>query len=191
MKNIFYICILCIFFSCKNEENKTIKNSITEIPLTSIYNVKDTFITQDNERITLEQFKNKPTVISMIFTNCTYACPRLTLDVSEIEKGLKEKSDDVNYVMISFDTERDTPTVLKEFYTKMHLNKNWTFLTGSENAVRKLSVLLNIQFEKDAEGNFSHSNIVSVLDQSGVLVFRKEGLKANHQETINFINNLF
>ena len=52
-------------------------------------------------------------------------------------------------------------------------------LHGSEQAVRTLSVLLNVQFEKDAEGNFSHSNIISVLDKGGVLRFQKEGLNAD------------
>ena len=51
-------------------------------------------------------------------------------------------------------------------------------------AVRTLSVLLNVQFEKDAEGNFSHSNIISVLDKNGVLRFQKEGLNADQAETI-------
>jgi hypothetical protein len=41
-------------------------------------------------------------------------------------------------------------------------------LHGSDDAVRTLSVLLNVQYEKDADGNFSHSNLISVLDQQGI-----------------------
>ncbi|HJY21457.1 MAG TPA: hypothetical protein VJ279_01150, partial [Hanamia sp.] len=61
---------------------------------------------------------------------------------------------------------------------------------GNEEAVRTLSVLLNVQFEKDGEGNFSHSNIISVLDKNGTLLFQKEGLEANHAETINTIQQI-
>jgi protein SCO1/2 len=76
---------------------------------------------------------------------------------------------------------------LKKFANDHDLDKNWTLLHGSENAVRTLSVLLNVQFQKDAEGNFSHSNIISVLDKNGVLVFQKEGIDADPTETISAI----
>ncbi|MEO6812599.1 MAG: hypothetical protein ABI172_01615, partial [Ginsengibacter sp.] len=69
-------------------------------------------------------------------------------------------------------------------------DKNFTLLHGSEEAVRTLSVLLNVQFEKDAEGNFSHSNIISVLDKDGTLRFQKEGLDADHAETVSTIKQL-
>jgi protein SCO1/2 len=63
-------------------------------------------------------------------------------------------------------------------------------LHGSENAVRTLSVLLNVQFQKDAEGNFSHSNVISVLDKKGDLVFQKEGLDADPTEIITTIKQM-
>ena len=99
-------------------------------------------------------------------------------------------SGDVNFLLVSFDVTRDTPERLKYFATKSGLNKNWTLLHGDEDAVRTLSVLLNVQYEKDADGNFSHSNIISVLDKQGRLQFQKEGLGANHTETINVIKKL-
>lgn len=57
---------------------------------------------------------------------------------------------------------------------------------------KKSSVLLNVQYEKDAEGNFSHSNsnLVSVVDKNGVLQYQKEGLGAAHTETIKTIQKL-
>jgi protein SCO1/2 len=188
MKNLIYIFTISILFACNTGNKKNVNTENVAIPLSSIYNLTDTFITDNNEPITLSKFKNKPTVIGMIFTNCTFACPRLTLDIVDIEKALNTK--DVNFVMVSFDTERDKPEVLKEFHTKMRVNENWTFLTSHESAIRKLSILLNVQYEKDGDGNFSHSNIVSVLDKSGVLVYRKEGLKVNHDETVKFIKTL-
>ncbi|MEO8961214.1 MAG: hypothetical protein ABI325_04990, partial [Ginsengibacter sp.] len=65
-----------------------------------------------------------------------------------------------------------------------------TLLHGDETAVRTLSVLLNVQFEKNAEGNFSHSNIISVLDKTGNLIFQKEGLGADAAETIKTIKSV-
>ncbi|HEV2832262.1 MAG TPA: SCO family protein, partial [Hanamia sp.] len=129
-------------------------------------------------------------VVGMIFTHCDYACPRLTADMKNMEEKLKEDDGKVNFLLVSFDSKRDTAAQLKKFASGMQLSKNFTLLHGSEEAVRTLSVLLNVQFEKDAEGNFSHSNIISVLDKNGTLRFQKEGLDANHEETINTLHQI-
>jgi protein SCO1/2 len=163
------------------------KAELSRIPSESIFTLNDTFTTQNNARIKLSSLMNKPTVVGMIFTHCTYACPRLTSDIKSIYKNMGSKKDQVNYVLISFDTERDSPERLKEFAKEMGLDSNWTLLRGSEQSVRTLSVLLNVQYEKDLEGNFSHSNLVSVLDSKGVLKFQKEGLGADHNETLNIL----
>ncbi len=156
----------------------------------SIYQLADTFQTQDNKSITLTSFAGKPTVVGMIFTHCTYACPRLTADIKNIESNLKDENGKVNFLLVSFDAERDSPDQLKKFAGASGLDTNWTLLHGSEEAVRTLSVLLNVQFEKDAEGNFSHSNLISVLDKNGVLRFQKEGLDAAPAETLGTIKQM-
>ena len=156
----------------------------------SIYMLTDSFQTQDNKNVTLASFAGKPTLVGMIFTNCTYACPRLTADMKAIEQQLKEKNGEINYLLVSFDSQRDGPAQLKKFAENSGLDKDWTLLHGSEDAVRTLSVLLNVQFEKDGEGNFSHSNLISVLDKDGVLVYQKEGLNAEHEQTVSTVSQL-
>src|SRR5690606_19864696 len=130
------------------------------------------------------------TVVGMIFTHCDYACPRLTADIKNINKQVGAKEGEVNYVLISFDTERDTPEVLKKYAENLNLDQDYTLLHGSEEAVRTLSILLNVQFQKDAEGNFSHSNIISVLNKEGLLVEQKEGLEANHDNMIASLQSM-
>jgi protein SCO1/2 len=153
----------------------------------SIYQVTDTFQTQNDQKVTLASFEGKPTVVGMIFTHCTYACPRLTADIKNIEEQLKSAKGKVNYLLVSFDSQRDLPEQLKKFANANQLDNNFTLLHGDENTVRTLSVLLNVQFEKDAEGNFSHSNIISVLDKKGALVYQKEGLDADPTDIISSI----
>lgn len=198
--------LLCIsvLYSCNNtyktsDTDKTVARDPTEVvkkkladqsAAQSLFTVADTFQTQHYKNITLSSFAGKPTVIGMVFTNCGYACPRLTSDMKGIAGKLKDNREKVNFVLISFDTERDTPPQLEKFARQMDLDRDWILLHGDEVAVRTLSVLLNVQYEKDADGNFSHSNLISVLDKNGVLDFQKEGLEADHKETINRINAL-
>src|ERR1035437_91966 len=201
--SILLFCIIA-FYSCKNtitvpDSSKIVSKDSTELvkkkslnlnAVQSIFTIADTFQTQHNNNITLSSFAGKPTVVGMIFTNCGYACPRLTSDMKNIANKLKDNKRKVNFVLISFDTERDTPAQLQKFSKQMGLDSFWILLHGSEQVVRTLSVLLNVQFEKDADGNFSHSNLISVLDKDGILSFQKEGLEADHTETVDKINEL-
>jgi protein SCO1 len=196
MKIIIFSLFTVLLFSCSDMSNKSAftgeapthnTEPVGTISSESIYQLTDTFQTQDKKNVTLSSFAGKPTVVGMIFTHCTYACPRLTADIKNIEEKLKSENGKVNYLLVSFDSQRDLPEQLKKFANANQLDNNWTLLHGNENAVRPLSVLLNVQFEKDAEGNFSHSNIISVLGKSGVLVFQKEGLSADPVEIIGTI----
>lgn len=198
--------ILCItvVYSCNNtyrssdtdepvsEDSTEVANKkmLSQSAAQSLFSIPDTFQTQHYEKVTLSSFAGKPTVIGMVFTNCGYACPRLTSDMIGIAEKLKDNKEKVNFVLISFDTERDNPPQLEKFARQMDLDRNWVLLHGNEVSVRTLSVLLDVQYEKDADGNFSHSNLISVLDKNGVLEFQKEGLEADHKETVYSINKL-
>lgn len=199
MKILFYSLFTVVLFSCSNANNQPAftgdgpKSNVAPVGTLSsgsIYQLTDTFQTQDSKAVTLSSLEGKPTVVAMIFTHCTYACPRLTGDMKNIESKLKNENGKVNFVLVSFDADRDLPDTLKKYASTMGLDANWTLLHGDENAVRTLSVLLNVQFAKDADGNFSHSNIISVLDKNGVLVFQKEGLNADQSETIRAIKQM-
>jgi protein SCO1/2 len=192
-----------ILFSCNNgnidavNTNANTSDSATQIvvknnaaPAESIFTMDDTFQTQDKKDLVLSSLAGRPTVICMIFTNCGYACPKLTGEMKTIADKLNTERDKVNFVMVSFDTDRDTPEQLKKFQNQMSLDDKWILLHGGEQTVRTLSVLLNVQFEKDAEGDFSHSNVISVLDKNGALAFQKEGLEADQKETVDKIKEL-
>lgn len=198
--NIGLLLILNLL-GCMQSSNKTEKKITASgrqavlsdkdsMPAESIFHLTDSFQTQENIPFTLSMLKGKPTVVGMIFTHCTYACPRLTADIKNIADSLKGEKEKVNFLLVSFDTKRDTLDRLNKFAEENGLNKNWILLHGREDAVRTLSVLLNVQYEKDAEGNFSHSNLVSVLDKNGVLQYQKEGLEAEHIVTISTIHKL-
>ncbi len=113
----------------------------------SIFMVTDTFQTQNKKEMILSSLAGKPTVVGMIFTNCSYACPKITAQMKNIAGKLKADGKDANFVLVSFDTKRDNADQLKMFAGMMNIDNSWMLLHGNEQAVRKLSVLLNVQFE--------------------------------------------
>lgn len=202
-KIILLAGLFILFMSCNRQQEETHEccepsDSLSEnLKRTddengaSLYLMSGEWITENNVPFSLEQLKGKIQVVSMIFSHCEYACPRLVADMQLIEEKIpKDKRDQVSFLLVSFDVERDNPRRLKEFKAKEQLGDNWTLLHGDESEVRMLSVLLDIKYEKQSDGNFAHSNIITVLDKNGVIQSHVEGLGADPEKSLLVINKL-
>jgi protein SCO1/2 len=162
------------------------------LPDTSIYNLEALWTDQANEEHALEDFRGTVTVAAMIFTHCEYACPRIIADLKAIEATLSEDNlPHVRWLLLSMDSDRDLPPVLKAYAKRNELDTDrWTLLHGDTSAVREMGATLGIRYKKDPKGNFSHSNLITVLDQEGRVQHQLEGLGAGNQETVATIIGL-
>src|ERR1051325_9295583 len=79
----------------------------------------------------------------------------------------------VGFLLVSFDTERDTPAALKNYRAQHGLAANWTLLHGEADDVLDLAALLGVKFKKDAQGQFMHSNIITVLNADGEIAYQQ------------------
>jgi cytochrome oxidase Cu insertion factor (SCO1/SenC/PrrC family) len=78
--------------------------------------------------------KDRVVLINFIFSNCQDACPMATQKLVQTRNLLVDSvKDDVWFVSISVDPERDTPQAMKEFARKQRVDESrWLFLTGSK-----------------------------------------------------------
>lgn len=198
-KTILLTSIISLFlFSCKNKEQKEDdcckkpdkKETVSFDSDISLHDLSSKWTTQDNKTIELKDIKAKVIVAAMIFTNCKAACPRITADLQRIEQGIpKDKLDEVAFVLITMDPERDTPKQLASFAADHQLNlKRWTLLTGSESDVLEISNVLNVRMKKEANGNFDHSNIIHIINDKGNIVYQQVGLAIEPTESLSKIN---
>lgn len=143
--------------------------------------------TSDVEReVKLGVLRGRPQVVAMFFAQCEYACPIIVEDMRAIERALAAGlRDRVDFLLVSFDSERDTPAALRAFREKKKLGaEHWTLLRGGADDVREFAALLGINFMRDARGQFSHSNVITVLNAEGEIVFQQMGLNKDAAETI-------
>jgi len=84
-----------------------------------------------------EVLKDNVVVISFIFTNCQSACPLMTRNLTMIRDMLREdERRAIQFVSISIDPLRDTPSAMKEFAQKHEADVDgWLFLTGQPDDV--------------------------------------------------------
>lgn len=200
-KLILLFGVLGLLAACNNREvkkeevkeiaeNKAVLDLNKELPELSVYNLPSTWTTQDNEQLELKDLRGNVLVMVMIYTSCKAACPRLVADMRNIEKQVPEKDlDKVKFIMVSIDPETDTPQRLKNFSEEnLMTDDHWMFLRGTPEDTREFAAVLAVSYKKISPIDFSHSNIISVFDEEGVLVHQQEGLGVDNAETVTAIH---
>lgn len=191
MKRITIIIFALLFTlqSCKNakEEEKTKNKPISDL---SIYNLPSQWTNQDGKTIELKSLKGNVLVMVMIYTSCKAACPRLVADMRDIESKLnKDNKKNVKLILVSIDPETDTPQRLKSFAVNNKMNQEpWIFLRSTEENTREFAAVLAVNYKKISPIDFSHSNIISVFNPDGELIYQQEGLGVNNEKTVEKIN---
>jgi cytochrome oxidase Cu insertion factor (SCO1/SenC/PrrC family) len=88
-----------------------------------------------------EVLKDNIVVISFIFTNCQSACPLMTRNLTMIRDMLREdERRSIQFISISIDPLRDTPSAMKEFAQKHEADiDGWLWLTGQPDDVNYIT----------------------------------------------------
>lgn len=159
-------------------------------------------INQDSANVTFpDVIKGHITVLGFIYTHCPDICPMTTHNMYLTEKRLKEQGiDDVKFVGISFDPDRDTPEVLTKFAEIRDISfKNWILLTGKKEIIEDLLKRFDVKAIKtdqtvDEEGNpeysIMHTDRISLVDENGILRKNYKGSTINLDEIIEDIKTL-
>lgn len=165
--------------------------SISDLTENSLYQLNSEWTNQFGNKINLTELKGKKQIVTMIFANCTYACPILVNDMRRIEERLsKEELRNVQFTLFTIDPERDTPEKLKEFAQNQNLNlSRWQLLTSSKSDIADLAALLGCRYKKENDSSYSHSNIISILNEDGELIHQLSGLSQEIEKTLNVIRN--
>ncbi len=156
----------------------------------SLYQLESIWSTQDDEEVKLKALRGRIRIVAMTYTSCEVACPRIVASMKKIQREVA--SDHVGFVLVSIDPKRDTPATLQAYANKMDLDESdWTLLTSKSDNVLELAALLGVRYKAMPDGEYAHSNIISVLDKSGVLVYQQNGLGPDlTATTIKAVENL-
>jgi protein SCO1/2 len=159
--------------------------AVAELPYSreSIYQLEGKFRTDEGKEFSLGELRGRPVVLNMFFASCGYACPLQVTDMQAIRAQLPAAlRDEVVFVLVSFDTVRDTPAALATYRTQRALDGQWRLLHGDDQAVRELAALLGVKYKQEADGMFAHSNIITLLNAQGEIIHQRIGLKGGLAE---------
>ena len=139
--------------------------------------------------------------MGFIFTNCPDICPLTTNNLQSIQKRLKKDNvKNVEVAALSFDPDRDTPGVLKEYAEVRNINlSNFQFLTGKKEVVDSLISAMNVKaysgdttYTKNGKPVYFyvHTDRISLIDQQGNVRKDYRGSRANIDEVVEDVKSL-
>ena len=86
-----------------------------------------------------EQIRGKITILNFFFTSCLGPCPAMNARVADLYRQYVT-SDQVRFVSVSVDPERDSLLVLQEYANKMGVTDDrWLFIKGPLDEVYRIS----------------------------------------------------
>jgi protein SCO1/2 len=136
------------------------------------------FVDDSGRPVSLGDLRGRPVILTLFFSSCGYACPLLLGDMMRIRAGLTpEVRDRARLVLVSFDVRRDTPEKLAAFRQQRQLDDGYVLLHADAAGVSELAALLGVKYKEEADGNFAHSNVITVLNPAGEIVHQRLGLR--------------
>lgn len=164
-------------------------DTVEELPGNSLFQNSAVWKNQLGNSFSFRELRGRPTVISMFYSRCTSSCPLTIENVQRLSRFLEQHGKkDTNFVLVSFDSENDTPESLARFAKKHEIDKpRWHFLHGSADDVEELAVLLGIKFRRNDDGSYAHSNVLTLLNADGVPVLRHDGLQLSEDLLKEFL----
>jgi protein SCO1/2 len=163
-------------------------------PLTdkSLYQLDSTWTNDDGKTIQLNSLRGRPQIVVMFFASCQLTCPLTVVQLKQLEAALPpETRAQIGFTLVSFDSVRDTPASLKNYRAQHGLSPDtWTLLSGSPDGVLDLAAVLGVKFKQDPQGQFSHSNLVTLLNAEGEIVQQYAGLNPDNRQIVAEVDKL-
>ena len=162
-----------------------------ELPDDSIYHVGSNWKNQNDETVNIATLKDKLQVLAFVYSYCEHSCPIILAKLKYIERKISpENKEDIHFLLVSLDPERDTPEVLNQYMKEKELNaKYWQMFSGDPDDVLELSALIGVRYKpmNNESRDISHSNMITILDKKGRIHYQMKGLDASLEKVLSEI----
>ena len=128
-------------------------------------------VDQNGDPVTEAILRGRPTALFFGFTHCPDVCPTTLFEMANWIETLGAKADDMSFVFVTVDPERDTPDIMRDYVGAF--SERITGLTGEPEAVAAMLKEFHIYARKvPLEGGdytMDHTATVFLLDEDGAL----------------------
>lgn len=183
-------CNVCKMLLVRSVEVEDFDPENSKYAQGSVYNLEANWLTQSGESVELADLSDNYQLVCMIFTACPEACPNLVGDMANIDAALEpEVKENVNYLLVTIDPDRDDPERLTNFAGVHNLDTSrWTLLQGEKDKILELSNMLGVEYKQYENGSFGHTNYLTLLNRKGEIIYRLHGIHMPNEEMLDFMH---
>ncbi|MFW6195551.1 MAG: SCO family protein [Chloroflexota bacterium] len=84
------------------------------------------------ETVSLEDMEGQVVALTFLYTSCVDVCPFVGIKLKQAGEELGDAADNVEFVAITVDPERDTRDETAEYSRELDMYDRWHFLTGEQ-----------------------------------------------------------
>ena len=125
---------------------------------------------QDGKPATEAALKGKWSAVFFGFTFCQTACPLTMHTLAVAQDRLGPKGKDLQVVFVSVDPERDTPALLKTYFSNNGFPKQVLGLTGTADQTAAIAKAYKIYYAKEGAGPdyvMDHTDATFLMNPEG------------------------
>lgn len=144
----------------------------------SVYQLDTPWRDARGDTLELSSLRGHPVLVLLFYGTCESVCPVLVRDLQRIDEQIPAaQRADLRYLLISFDPTVDTPERLAA-YAKAHGidSKHWKLLHGTPDQVRELAAVLGVRYRATGNGQYSHTQRITLLDREGAVADHFDGV---------------
>lgn len=142
-----------------------------ELPLAAKFGAPFTLTDQTGARFSSQRLDGRPFAIFFGFTLCPEVCPTSLLELTKDIEDLGPDADQMNYLFVTVDPERDTAEHLKTYIA--NFDSRIIGLTGTPKEIADLARAYRVYYEKvkTKEGyTVNHTATIYLMGRKGQLV---------------------
>jgi len=141
-------------------------------PADSAYQLEATLTDQDGRAQSLDVYAGHSVLVTMFYSRCPATCPLIVETLRAIEQATPAaQRTQLRVLMISIDPEHDTVAALSALAKTRRIDTSrWTLARADAADVRKIAAILNIQYRLLPNGEYNHSNVITLVSPSGEIV---------------------
>lgn len=113
------------------------------------YQIPDLMLTDhEGQKVSLAELlqTDKPVIVNFLYATCTTICPLLSMGYVDLQRDLKDKTDEVLLISITIDPEHDSPEVLNSYRKRFNGKPGWVLLTASRLKIEEITTAFNTFF---------------------------------------------
>lgn len=113
----------------------------------SFYTVSYPFINDRAQTVHLSEWRGKPLILTMEFSNCRFMCTTTFSKLKAIQAAADQKKLQIDFMIVSLDPKNDTPQAWHQYRMDRGVDRsNWHLLTGTEVTRKEFADLMGIKY---------------------------------------------